>query len=345
MKEVFVEDIKERDRIDTAFLVTKKEKGVGKSGKPYLSLRLRDRTGELEARVWDNAEALGRNFEKDDVVSVKGIAISYQGRIQINVSEIRPLPEGEYSLSDFLPSSGRDAAQMMAELDGVIAGLRDGHLRALLTGIFADREVRERFKIAPAAKSMHHPYLGGLLEHVLSLCRLGDFVAAHYKGVNRDLLVAGLILHDIGKIFELRYSRTFGYTDEGRLIGHITMGADLVDAKIRELQGFPQELRMLLKHIILSHHGQLEYGSPKRPKTLEALIISYLDDLDAKVNAVQSLVEKDGGEGKWTEYQRHFERYIYKGRYQMEEAGEEDDADGEEEWGKGKELELFSNKA
>ncbi|MBI5599383.1 MAG: HD domain-containing protein, partial [Deltaproteobacteria bacterium] len=193
----------------------------------------------------------------------------------------------------------------------------------LVAGIFSRPGVRDLFMIAPAAKAMHHPYLGGLLEHTLSLCVLGRFISTHYNGVNRDLLTAGLILHDIGKIYELSYSKSFDYTDEGRLLGHITMGIELVDSRIREMPGFPRDLAALIKHMLLSHHGYLEFGSPKRPKTLEAMLLYYLDDLDAKTNAIQSLIgvngaavgEKKGGAGRWTDYQRLLERYIYKGVY------------------------------
>lgn len=317
MKKTHIRDIKEKDQVAGAFLVTKKETGISKSGKPYLNLRIMDSTGELEARVWDGAEALGKGFDKNDVAAIKGFAVAYQGGIQVNVSSINALKEGEYSIRDFLPSSKRAPGDMMLELDGIISGMKDKHLRALLTAIFSDPGVRGLFSTAPAAKSMHHPYLGGLLEHVLSICGLAEKVAAHYKnGINKDLLTAGAILHDIGKIYELSYMRSFEYTDVGRLIGHITIGVELIDDRIRGIEGFPRELATLLKHMILSHHGLLEYGSPKRPKTIEAIILYYLDDMDAKVNAVQTLMEAEASRENssgWSAYQRIFERYIYTG--------------------------------
>ena len=317
MKKTHIRDIKEKDQVAGAFLVTKKETGISKSGKPYLNLRIMDSTGELEARVWDGAEALGKGFDKNDVAAIKGFAVAYQGGIQVNVSSINALKEGEYSIRDFLPSSKRAPGDMMLELDGIISGMKDAHLRALLTAIFSDQGIRGLFSTAPAAKSMHHPYLGGLLEHVLSICGLAEKVAAHYKnGINKDLLTAGAILHDIGKIYELSYMRSFEYTDVGRLIGHITIGVELIDDRIRGIEGFPRELATLLKHMILSHHGLLEYGSPKRPKTIEAIILYYLDDMDAKVNAVQTLMEAEASRENssgWSAYQRIFERYIYTG--------------------------------
>ncbi len=315
MKKVFVKDIKEKDRVFDSFIVTKKDTGVSKSGKPYLNLRLMDSTGQVEARVWEDAGEISKRFEADDVVRVKGFAVSYQGRLQINVSDVEPVPETEYSIADFLPSSKRDPVEMMKELEGIISGLQDRYIKALLEAVFADPDVRKRFMHAPAAKAMHHPYIGGLLEHVLSMCGLAEGVSKHYArdtDVNKDLLVAGAILHDIGKIYELEYTRAFGYTDEGKLVGHITLGVELIDDKIKEVPGFPDESAMLLKHMLLSHHGRLEFGSPKRPKILEAVILYYLDDLDAKVAALRTLLEGEE-EGGWTGYQRMFERPLYRG--------------------------------
>lgn len=314
MKKTFIKDIRERDSVTGAFLVVRKETGVSKSGKAYLNLKLMDSTGEIEARVWDDAEELAKGFCKNDVVSIKGFAVAYQGGVQLNVSAIKAMPEGSYSLRDFLPSSERDQASLEAELDSILASLKDRHLKALMDSIFTDKEIRARFLIAPAAKAMHHSYLGGLAEHVFSICGLADKVSAHYgAAVNRDLLVSGAMLHDIGKIYELTYERSFDYSDEGRLLGHITMGVELIDGKLACLPEFPRELAVLVKHMVLSHHGQLEFGSPKRPKTIESIILSYLDDLDAKVNTVRALLSGKAEGTNWTPYQRLFERYIYTG--------------------------------
>lgn len=314
MKKTFIKDIKEKEQVSDIFLVTKKESGISKSGKAYLNVKLMDSTGELEARVWDDAEKLDKAFQKNDIVQIKGFTVAYQGGLQINISAVSAVPEGQYSLRDFLPASRRDPFEMIKELDSVISSIKDEHLKALLKSIFNDPAVREPFMTAPAAKSMHHSYLSGLIEHVLSICGLADKIVAHYgKGINRDLLVAGALLHDVGKIYELSFERSIEYTDEGRLLGHITIGVELIDRKMRELKSFPGELSMLLKHMILSHHGQLEFGSPKRPKTIEAIILSYLDDMDAKVSAVKSLIEGDKEPTGWTAYQRIFERYIFKG--------------------------------
>jgi len=333
MKKTFIKDIREKDQVTGSFLVTRKETGISKSGKPYLNLKLMDSTGELEARVWEDAEELGKRFQKNDVVSIKGFAVAYQGGIQVNITSINSVAEGEYEIRDFLPSSRRDPKTMLEELDNIISGIKDTSLKGLLTSIFKDLEIKALFSLAPAAKSMHHSYLGGLLEHTLSICGLAEKITGHYKkGVNKDLLLAGAILHDIGKIHELSYSRSFDYTDEGRLLGHITMGVELVDKKIRDMAGFPEKTAVLLKHMLLSHHGQLEFGSPKRPKTIEAIILSYLDDLDAKVSTVQALAENERDkDSSWTSYQKLFERYIYKGGVPSENKAEntEEDKNGQ----------------
>ncbi len=315
MKKIFIKDIREKDQVTGSFLVTRKETGISKSGKPYLNLKLMDSTGELEARVWEDAEELGKRFQKNDVVLIKGFAVAYQGGIQVNVSSINAVAESEYDIRDFLPSSQKDPKAMLEELDNIISGMKDISLKALLTSVFKDPDIRALFSLAPAAKSMHHSYLGGLLEHTLSICGLVENITGHYKkGINKDLLLAGAMLHDIGKIYELSYRRSFDYTDEGRLLGHITMGIELVDNKMRDIPGFPEKLAVLLKHMLLSHHGHLEFGSPKRPKTIEAIILYYLDDLDAKVSTVQALAENEREkDSSWTSYQKLFERYIYKG--------------------------------
>ena len=333
MKKVLINEIKEHEKVESSFLVTKKDLARSKAGKPYLNLTLSDNTGEMEARVWEGAEEISGRFSKDDIVLVKGHAVSYRDKVQLNVSLVRRLAGDEYSLSDYLPASAYDPLEMMAELETFVEEVPGKHIKALLKSILTDPELRDRFMKAPAAKSMHHPYLGGLLEHVLSLVRLSRPVVANYEGINLSLVTAGLILHDIGKVYELSYERSFEYTDEGRLLGHIVQGLELVQCHIKRLPDFPEPLALLLKHILISHHGILEFGSPKRPKTLEALIVSHLDDMDAKVNAVTRATEEEtveGGEApKWTRYHRLLERYLYKGpNFATVEGGDEEEGEG-----------------
>jgi len=314
VKKVFIGDIKEKEKVEEIFLVTKKELGKSRAGKAYLNLRLMDKTGTVEGRVWDNVESLAGRFEKNDFVKIRGYAVSYQSIIQINVGDIKRVDESSVDIANFLPASKRSPDEMFAELEGIIGGMHDRHLQNLLHLIFEDDDVKRRFRIAPAAKTMHHAYLSGLMEHVLSLCGLAERVVGNYKDINRDLVITGVILHDIGKIYELSYERSFDYTDEGRLVGHITIGIGMVDRAIGKIADFPRELATLLKHMLLSHHGYLEYGSPKRPKCVEAVVLYYCDDLDSKIESMQSFIAKEGDNGlSWTGYHRLYERYIYKG--------------------------------
>ena len=313
MKKIFLENLREKTKVEDVFLVTKKETGKSKAGKEYLNLRLMDKTGQVEGRVWDDVASLSGRFEKNDFVAIRGYAVSYQSNIQINVGDIKKVDEADVDIADFLPASKRDRDEMFSELESIINGMSDPHLKGLLLRIFDDEEVRNRFKTAPAAKGMHHTYLGGLLEHVLSLCGLADRVIGNYRDINRDLVMTGAILHDIGKIYELSYERSFDYTDEGRLVGHITIGINMIDRVIDKIDDFPKELSMLIKHLLLSHHGYLEYGSPKRPKAVESVILYYCDDLDSKIEAMQAFIAQEDSESNWTRYHRLYERYIYKG--------------------------------
>ena len=314
MKHKYAAQISENDSLKDVFLVKSKTLSMGKTGKPYLVLSLMDKTGDLEGRVWDNADAAADKFDVDDFIKVGGTVSSYLGKLQLKISHVERVNDSDVNIGDFLPTSEVSPDEMFAQLQEIVETVKDENIKDLLAELLGDDELSADFKKAPAAKGMHHVYIGGLLEHVLSICRLIDHVCAHYGDrINRDILIAGAIFHDIGKTRELSYLRSFGYTDEGRLIGHITIGVEILDNKIRAIEGFPQKLSLLLKHMILSHHGEYEYGSPKRPKTVEATILSYLDDLDAKVNSIHSLIDNDkSNESDWTGYHRLFERYIYK---------------------------------
>lgn len=314
MKQTFLKDIKEKDKVEDVFLATKKEMGMGKSGRSYLNIKLMDKTGEVEARVWDNTDDISKVFEKGDFVKIKGFVVTYQAGLQLNITDVMKVSEDTINIRDFLPVSSREPDEMMIELEGIVNNISDKFIKKLLTSFLEDVEIKHLFKLAPAAKSMHHTYIGGLLEHVLSICRLIDGVIKNYQNINKDLLFAGAILHDIGKIYELKFERTFDYSDEGRLLGHIAIGAGMIEKKLAEVSDFPNELAMLLKHMILSHHGYLEFGSPKRPKTIEAIILYYMDDLDSKIQSMQTLIEKEKETpSNWTSYHKLYERYIYKG--------------------------------
>ena len=327
MKRIFIDGLKENDKFESTFLVKGKALALSKNGKHYLNLKLGDKTGEIEARVWDNAEYFSSIFEKDDFIRGTARVSKYQNNLQLVFFDIEKCDENEIFIDDFLPKTDKNIERMFKELVEISKEIKNGYLRGLLNLFFEDEEFTRRFKIAPAAKGLHHVYIGGLLEHSLSVGKLILDVAKHYKGINTDLLLTGGILHDIGKIHELSYDRSFDYTDKGRLLGHITIGVEMIEDKIIEVPDFPEDLGMLLKHLILSHHGHYEFGSPKRPKTIEAIILYYLDDLDSKVNGFQQFIEKEkGNKSKWTSYHRLFERYIYKGT-NIEDATTTDEVD------------------
>jgi len=313
VSKVFVHDIRDRSRVESVFLVKEKIESLARNGKPYLTLYLMDKTGEIEGRVWENVETIGACFEKNDFIAIAAKATVYLGKMQLIVSGLSRVPDSEVHLADFLPAGERNRDEMLDELVSVVASCRDGNLRSLLEAFFANADFLGLYCTAPAAKGMHHVHLGGLMEHSLAVARLVDLIMPVYPGLNRDLLVAGALLHDIGKVREMTYRRSFDYTDEGKLLGHITIGVEMVHEQISQLPGFPSELAMLLKHMILAHHGQYEYGSPKRPKTVEATVLNYLDDLDSKINGIRTHMRKEtANPARWTAYHRLYDRYFFK---------------------------------
>jgi len=308
----FINEFKENENVDSFFLVKEKSSGITRAASAYLKLKLGDCTGEIEGRIWTNVETVTESFEKDDFVHVRGKAISFQEHLQLNITHIEKVREEEITLSDFFPIAEKDIEDMFQSLIEISQHVKNQHLIQLLQLFWEDKSLVERFKMAPASKWLHHSYLGGLLEHTLSLTQLVMKNSNQYNGLNLDLLITASILHDIGKIDELSYHRSFDYSDEGKLLGHIVLGIERVDEKIRKLPNFPIDLSMLLKHLLLSHHGQYIWGSPKRPMTLEAVMLHYLDDMDAKINGIQQFLRKKGPDGsKWTSYHRLFEQYFY----------------------------------
>jgi len=313
LKKRYIADIKDRDLVESVYLVKDKIMAMAKNGKPYLTLKLMDKTGEVDAKVWDNADQIAEIFDRNDFLSVRAKASVYLGKMQLILSELKRVPEESVELADFLPETERDINQMVEELWSLVESLADPDLKRLLSSFFSDAELLAQYRIAPAAKGMHHVYLGGLLEHSLSVAKLVDAIMPLYDGLNRDLLIAGALLHDIGKVREMTYLRAFDYSDEGKLIGHITIGVEMLQERITALPGFPFELGMLLKHMLLSHHGQYEFGSPKRPKTVEATILNYLDDLDSKINGIRTHIKKEpDNPSRWTSYHRLYDRYYFK---------------------------------
>ena len=312
MKETFVTSLTPGEPVQTTFLIQSKERKIARNGNPYLDLELRDATGVIRAKLWD-CDRYAPDFDVDDVVRAVGQVEDFQGTPQIRLRKITRSPLEDIDLRDYFPRSSRDPEQMYAALLARVRELPQGPLAALLLAVLEDPAIAKQFKLAPAAMSYHHAYLGGLLEHVLSLVDLAQEVCGHYAELRKDLVVAGLVLHDLGKIEELSYTGSFRYTTRGKLVGHISIGLEIVRGKMREIAGFPDELKAQIEHIILSHHGQLEFGSPKEPMFPEALVVHYLDDLDSKLASMraQYTAEKDRP-GEWTSRNPALKRELLK---------------------------------
>jgi 3'-5' exoribonuclease len=321
MKSPFVNTLVPNENVTAQFLVLSKEIRQKKTGEPYLALHLADRTGELEAKMWDNVVEVMNTFDRDHFVKVKGLPQVYNNRSQFVIHRLRKLEDHEVDFADFFPCSERDPDEMFKDLTGIIESIQNTHLRTLLELIFRDKNVATLYKIAPAAKTIHHACRGGLLEHVLSLCSLAKLVSNHYPDLDIDLLLAGAILHDIGKLEELSYDRSFGYSTDGQLLGHIVLGLRLVGQNVDRIPNFPPKLRTLLEHMIISHHGELEFGSPKIPLFQEALLLHQLDNLDSKMNAMRTVLKRDSrGEGEFTGWVASLERVLLRKEVFLREA-------------------------
>jgi 3'-5' exoribonuclease len=290
MKDFFLADAaKHRGRnIRSHFLVAQKQLRDRNDGNAkYLSLTLCDRTGRIDGRLWDNAESWAARFEQNDFVDVRACVDEFNGKLQLKVLEITRVDPTKIDLGDFQRSTTRDIEALWAELRATVASFTDPDLKRLVFAFLDDPEIARRYKQAPAAKFMHHAWIGGLLEHVVDLIRFCELAATHFSLIHRDLLLTGAVLHDIGKIYELSWERGFEYTLEGQLIGHISIATRLLDEKVKSLPGFPKPVHTLVEHVILSHHGSLEFGSPKLPMIPEAVLLNYLDDAEAKMLAIQ----------------------------------------------------------
>jgi 3'-5' exoribonuclease len=302
MKSHYVSDLQDGQAITSLFMVGVKEiRTSQRSGKSWLELVLRDRTGSIPAKMWDNFEALAKTFEADDVVQIRGRVKLYNGQKEMTLEQIVPAAVRDYDLSDFLAHTKHDIEQLYRDLSAAIAAVKNPWIKRLLESVINDPAIVPKLKRAPAAMSMHHAFVGGLLEHTVSLISLGRAVAEHYPELDADVLLAGIVLHDIGKIDELSYDRATNYTTAGRLLGHITIGTLLVREKIKAIPGFPEPLAILIEHLILSHHGTYEFGSPSLPQTREAIALHFLDDMDSKMAAMRATLEGASGGEEWTE--------------------------------------------
>lgn len=316
MKTAYISDLASYENspsLAASYMLLQIQQRNTKNGSAYLMLTLGDKTGQIEGRMWDNLPPAG-SLQKGDVVRARAQVCRFEGRLQLKVEDLRRAAETEFDRSDLLPSTNQDVGELWQSLCDYVASFQDADLRMLLESLLEDTAIAKALREAPAAKAMHHAWLGGLLEHIVSLLGLAEKVASHYPEIQRDLLLTGVILHDIGKLRELSWKTGFDYTVEGQLLGHIQIGIGIVTRKMDSLPNFPSRLKTLVLHLILSHHGKLEFGSPKLPMIPEAIMLHYLDDLDAKMQTIRSEFEKAQQMGKergqFTDYVRAMERSL-----------------------------------
>jgi 3'-5' exoribonuclease len=305
MKDFYVSDAAQFENkvITSSFVVAVKQVKPKKTGEPYLALTLADRSGQIEAKMWDNVEDALNGFEQEQFIKVKGLVNKYNQRFQLTIHKLRRMEDAEVDFADYLPKTTKDIDELWRTLGGFIDSFENPQLKALVKAFMADPEIAIAYRAAPAAKTLHHAFIGGLLDHVVSLFRSCDLMCRNYPQINRDLLLTGAFLHDIGKIYELSYNRAFSYTTRGQLLGHMIIELEMLQEKIQQVPDFSSELKTLVEHLIISHHGQYEFGSPKLPMFPEALMLHYLDDLDSKMESMRAHFEREAGqESAWTGY-------------------------------------------
>lgn len=313
MKKTFIENISPGDTIEDEFALAEKTVLQKKDGNQYLNVVLADRTGQIKGVVWDNVRGIAAAATAGEFVKVAGSVSEYRGTPQMVIKAMAALPPDAVNPEDFLPATDMDVDQLYERLVKITRTFTTPWLKRLFEAFWQDENFVACFKKAPAAKRMHHAYLGGLMVHCLSMAVLADKIASHYNGLDRDLLIAGAILHDIGKLREFDYTAAIDYSDEGRLLSHIVIGLEMLDAKLREISDVPREHANLLKHMIVSHHGEPAFGAPEPPKTIEAVVLHYIDDLDSKINAVREFMAKEDPSQAWTSYHRLLGRHFYMG--------------------------------
>lgn len=311
-KTKFVADIVAGETIQDLFVLAEKNLAQKKDGNAFLTVTLADRSGQIRGVVWDHLEKAAAKV--GDFVLVHAAANEYRGALQMVVKSLSTVPVEEVDAADFLPVTARDVEQMFTRLRSLTDTITSPTLKALMDAFWNDADFVRLFKRAPAAKRMHHAYIGGLLEHTLSMALLVDKIASHYSGVDRDMLLVGAVLHDAGKVREFSYNHMIDYTDEGRLLSHIVIGVEMVEAKVRSIEGFPPGQAAMVKHMIVSHHGLREFGSPEPPKTVEAVLLNQIDEIDARVNAIREFMASEDPDAAWTSFHRLMERQFFKGQ-------------------------------
>jgi len=317
MKKQFINTLAVGNIVDDIFALSKKSLAQKKDGNNFLNVTLTDKTGNIKGVVWDNVDEISANVKTGDFVHVEGNISEYNGSLQLVIKKMKMCPaELMPDSSDFIARTPRNTDSMFDRLVKMVNNfIKDKYLKQLLEAFWNDKDFVRKFKDAPAAKKMHHNYIGGLLEHTLSMATLVEKITGHYSGIDMELLMTGAIFHDIGKIREFDYAKSvIDYSDEGRLLSHIVIGCQMIDEKIREIRDFPEEKALLLRHMIISHHGAREFGSPELPKTIEAVLLNYIDEIDAKVNGIRDFMSKEDSNGHWTSYHNVLGRHFYKGR-------------------------------
>ncbi len=311
---IFIDDISNylNKEIITYFLVSQKELREGKNF--YVRLKLSDKKGSISGNIWNNAKQLSEMFKEGDVVKIKGIVINYKGQYQLTINKIRTASDAEYDLSDFVSTTSKDINELSEQLFSFIDNISNKQIKELLLSFFDDKEFFTRFAKAPAAKSWHHNYVGGLIEHTVSVAKICEFSSIMYP-VDKDLLIAGAILHDIGKVYEYGTAPVIEFTSPGRLLGHICIGDQMVSEKAKTIDDFSEEILMKLRHLILSHHGEYEKAAARLPQTIEAIVLHFADNLDAQTVGVKQILEaSEKSESEWSEYDKLNNRYFYKGK-------------------------------
>ena len=317
MEKLFVSDLKEKQTLQTTFLAKNKTLLTDKKGNQYISLYLSDKSGSVDAKIWDNIERMNNSFESGDIVMVKGQVQLFQNKKQIVVHKIDTIQDEKLNFEDYVGKTSRSPEEVLQELLQIVDQIESDPIKQLILSTLNDPSIKDKLLTSPAAKSIHHVKVGGLIEHILSISQIMVFVAKQYPHLNFDLLIFGAIFHDLGKVWELEWTnKGIRYTDKGRLVGHLVMSAELVEKKASQILGFPEEQVTILKHIILSHHGKLEYGSPKVPMLLEAYVVWMIDDLDSKVDSITQFMNQDSsGDDTWTSFNQLYGRHFFKNNF------------------------------
>ncbi|MEW6670536.1 MAG: HD domain-containing protein [Thermodesulfobacteriota bacterium] len=319
MKKQFIGDLKIGEAVNDTFVLMEKSVSQKKDGNNYLNVVLGDKTGHVKGVVWDRVDEItAAGVSSGDFVDIAGTVNEYRGGLQLVVKKMTTCPPESVDPADYLPTTRHSIDTMFERLAGQTGLIKNDFIRQLIQSFWSDPAFVKRFKAAPAAKNMHHAYIGGLLEHTLSMMLLAEKIAGHYSGIDMDLLYAGILLHDVGKVREFEYQYRIDYTDEGRLLSHIVIGLQMLEEKIKAIEGFPAETAVLLKHLIVSHHGAREFGSPELPKTIEAVLLNYIDEIDSKVNGIRSFMSAESSDESWTSYHRLLGRHFYIGKTREE---------------------------